>query len=111
MTQKTVQLMLNVRVNGLPVHGARFVFFFSPSILQHSISFALIENYHKFFFIFIQCSKPCGGGDMTRKVICMKDDVVVPASNCDVDSIMFRSEDCNKHPCDDGKYFFRYFSL
>lgn len=42
---------------------------------------------------------------MTRKVICMKDNMTVPTSNCDVDSIMFGAEECNKHPCGDGKYF------
>ncbi|XP_044011690.1 papilin isoform X3 [Aphidius gifuensis] len=46
-----------------------------------------------------KCSKLCGGGDMTRKVICMKDNMTVPTSNCDADTIMFGSEECNKHPC------------
>ena len=51
----------------------------------------------------LQCSKPCGGGDMTRKVICMKDNVTVPTSSCDVESIMFGKDSCNIQPCGEGK--------
>ncbi|XP_074105077.1 proteoglycan-like sulfated glycoprotein papilin isoform X3 [Cotesia typhae] len=46
-----------------------------------------------------KCSKPCGGGDMIRKVICLKDGMITSTSNCDENSIMFSSEECNKHPC------------
>lgn len=40
---------------------------------------------------------------MTRKVICLKDGMITSSSNCDEDSIMFSSEECNKHPCGKGK--------
>lgn len=51
----------------------------------------------------LQCSKPCDGGDMMRKVICMKDNKTVPVSQCDADSIMFSTEKCNDQPCEEGK--------
>ncbi|XP_034936854.1 papilin isoform X2 [Chelonus insularis] len=50
-----------------------------------------------------KCSKPCGGGDMTRKVICMKNNMSVSVSECDEDSIMFSTEECNKHPCSEDE--------
>ncbi|XP_015589222.1 papilin isoform X3 [Cephus cinctus] len=50
-----------------------------------------------------KCTKPCGGGDMARKVICMKGDIKVPASNCDSGSILFSQEDCNTHPCEEDE--------
>lgn len=61
-----------------------------------------------------QCSKPCGGGSMNRKVICMKDNVTAPASDCDPSAIMFSLEDCNKQPCEEGNtrsilYYIRCF--
>lgn len=33
----------------------------------------------------------------------MKDEMTVPTSNCDVESIMFGKESCNEHPCGEGK--------
>ncbi|XP_011689368.1 PREDICTED: papilin isoform X5 [Wasmannia auropunctata] len=49
-----------------------------------------------------KCSKPCGGGDMTRKVICMKDNKTVPVSQCNADNIIFSTEKCNDQPCEEG---------
>ncbi|CAL1675129.1 unnamed protein product [Lasius platythorax] len=49
-----------------------------------------------------ECSKPCGGGDMTRKVICMKDNKTVSVNQCDADTIMFSTEECNDQPCEEG---------
>ncbi|XP_019882164.2 papilin isoform X4 [Camponotus floridanus] len=49
-----------------------------------------------------KCSKPCGGGDMIRKVICMRDNKTAPISQCDADSIMFSTEKCNDQPCEEG---------
>ncbi|XP_072747679.1 papilin isoform X3 [Anoplolepis gracilipes] len=49
-----------------------------------------------------KCSKPCDGGDMTRKVICMKDNKTVSVSQCDADTIMFSTEKCNDQPCEEG---------
>ncbi|XP_054258197.1 papilin isoform X2 [Macrosteles quadrilineatus] len=45
------------------------------------------------------CSKPCGGGQRTRKVLCMLNNVTVPATQCDVNLLLFASEDCNNIPC------------
>lgn len=50
----------------------------------------------------LQCSKSCDGGDMTRKVICMKDNKTVPVSQCNADNIMFSTEKCNDEPCEEG---------
>ncbi|XP_077270107.1 proteoglycan-like sulfated glycoprotein papilin isoform X5 [Temnothorax americanus] len=50
-----------------------------------------------------KCSKPCGGGDMTRKVICMSENKTVPVSQCNADDIMFSTEKCNDEPCEEGK--------
>ncbi|XP_036145237.1 papilin isoform X3 [Monomorium pharaonis] len=49
-----------------------------------------------------KCSKPCDGGDMTRKVICMKDNKTVPVSQCNADDIIFSTEKCNDQPCEEG---------
>ncbi|XP_035723305.1 papilin-like isoform X5 [Vespa mandarinia] len=46
-----------------------------------------------------KCTKPCGGGDMSRKVICMKDNATASLDNCDISTIMFAKESCNEHPC------------
>ncbi|RLU15132.1 hypothetical protein DMN91_013019 [Ooceraea biroi] len=50
-----------------------------------------------------KCSQPCDGGDMTRKVICMKDNKTVSVSQCDADTIMFSTEKCNDEPCEEGQ--------
>lgn len=47
------------------------------------------------------CSKKCGGGKRTRKVICLADGNSVAPSKCGEDTIAFSSEDCNKQPCID----------
>ncbi|KAL6256089.1 hypothetical protein P5V15_013324, partial [Pogonomyrmex californicus] len=49
-----------------------------------------------------KCSKPCGGGDMTRKVICMKDNKTVPVTQCNANTIIFSTEKCNDQPCEEG---------
>ncbi|XP_011062335.1 PREDICTED: papilin [Acromyrmex echinatior] len=49
-----------------------------------------------------KCSKPCDGGDMTRKVICMKDNKTVPVNQCNADNIIFSTEKCNDQPCEEG---------
>lgn len=41
---------------------------------------------------------------MTRKVICMKDNKTVSVSQCDADTIMFSTEECNDQPCEEGKF-------
>ncbi|XP_019769290.2 papilin isoform X1 [Dendroctonus ponderosae] len=46
-----------------------------------------------------ECSKPCGVGERTKKVVCIKANEVVDVSHCDADKIIFGQEDCNKQPC------------
>jgi hypothetical protein len=46
-----------------------------------------------------ECSKPCGGGERTKKVVCLKDLQVVDADECGPDNIIFGREECNTHPC------------
>jgi len=50
-----------------------------------------------------QCSKPCGGGVMSRKVLCFIDNRTVDANNCDPSLIHFSSETCNNNPCSKGE--------
>lgn len=45
------------------------------------------------------CSKKCGGGKRTRKVLCIADGNAVAPTKCGEDTIAFSSEDCNKEPC------------
>uniref|UniRef100_A0A453YPP4 Papilin n=1 Tax=Anopheles gambiae TaxID=7165 RepID=A0A453YPP4_ANOGA len=45
------------------------------------------------------CDKGCGGGVMSRKVLCLANGTVVPETNCDVDKIQLATESCNKHDC------------
>lgn len=45
------------------------------------------------------CSKSCGGGKRSRKVLCIADGVPAGPEKCGEDSIVFSSEDCNKQPC------------
>lgn len=47
----------------------------------------------------MQCSKPCGGGEKSRKVLCIANGEAVDAKKCDEDSIAFSNEECNKEPC------------
>lgn len=49
-----------------------------------------------------QCSKPCGGGQRSRKVLCMLNNETVPALQCDLNDILFGNEDCNNNPCGTG---------
>lgn len=49
------------------------------------------------------CDKECGGGQRTRKVLCLSNGKSVPETQCDEETIEFGSEECNKAPCgDDG---------
>ena len=63
-----------------------------------------------------QCSKPCGGGVMSRKVLCFIDNRTVDANNCDPSLIHFSSETCNNNPCSRGEscfkhHIFKFFTL
>jgi hypothetical protein len=53
-----------------------------------------------------ECSKPCGGGERTKKVVCLKDLQVVDADECGPENIIFGREECNTHPCSEGRYCF-----
>ncbi|XP_060520392.1 papilin isoform X2 [Cylas formicarius] len=50
---------------------------------------------------FGECSKPCGGGEKSRKVVCIKGNEVVDISHCAPEDIIFGNEDCNSQPCSD----------
>ncbi|XP_035782943.1 papilin-like isoform X2 [Anopheles albimanus] len=45
------------------------------------------------------CTKSCGGGLKSRKVICIANETVVPETNCNVDNIQLTTESCNANPC------------
>lgn len=49
------------------------------------------------------CSKKCGGGLRTRKVLCLLDGVAVKDSQCSEDTIEFSSEECNKNACSEDE--------
>lgn len=49
------------------------------------------------------CSKKCGGGLRTRKVLCLLDGVAVKDSQCSEDNIEFSSEECNKEACSEDE--------
>ncbi|XP_038104409.1 papilin isoform X3 [Culex quinquefasciatus] len=46
-----------------------------------------------------ECSKECGGGLQSRKVLCIANGTVVAETNCKVDTIELSTESCNKHDC------------
>lgn len=46
-----------------------------------------------------ECSKECGGGEHSRKVLCIANGEAVSAKSCGEDTIEFASEECNKQPC------------
>ncbi|XP_076259164.1 proteoglycan-like sulfated glycoprotein papilin isoform X9 [Rhynchophorus ferrugineus] len=46
-----------------------------------------------------ECSKECGGGERTKKVVCIKENVVVDVSHCNEENIIFSKENCNLEPC------------
>lgn len=50
-----------------------------------------------------KCSKTCGGGEKTRKVLCIANGEEVAAKKCNEDSIAFAREECNKEPCVDDE--------
>ncbi|XP_021693567.1 papilin isoform X5 [Aedes aegypti] len=49
------------------------------------------------------CSKACGGGFMSRKVLCIANGSVVAETNCKVDTIELSTESCNSHDCTDDE--------
>ena len=51
----------------------------------------------------MQCSKLCGGGEMTRKVLCIMDNQTVPITECDADAVLDSSDSCNKQACGEGE--------
>lgn len=56
-----------------------------------------------YWFYKTQCSKPCGSGEMSRKVFCIIGNKTVDTSQCKPETLLYSSEDCNKHPCGEGK--------
>lgn len=46
-----------------------------------------------------ECDKKCGGGKRTRKVLCIANGVPVKETDCNEDTIEFRTDDCNKDAC------------
>lgn len=46
-----------------------------------------------------ECDKKCGGGKRTRKVLCIANGAPVKETNCNEDTIEFRTDDCNKDAC------------
>lgn len=61
--------------------------------------FFVFFNNKKNFVFALQCTKACGGGQKTRKVLCLQENETVAISNCDGNSVPFSSESCNNHPC------------
>ncbi|XP_058455705.1 papilin isoform X3 [Malaya genurostris] len=49
------------------------------------------------------CSKDCGGGFKSRKVLCIANGTVVAETNCKVDTIELSTESCNSHDCTDDE--------
>lgn len=49
------------------------------------------------------CSVKCGGGQKTRKILCMVDSKVSDSAKCDEEAIEFGSEDCNTEACVDDE--------
>ncbi|XP_058811937.1 papilin isoform X2 [Topomyia yanbarensis] len=49
------------------------------------------------------CSKDCGGGFKSRKVLCIANGTVVAETNCKVDTIELSTESCNGHDCTDDE--------
>nr|XP_029723407.1 papilin-like isoform X4 [Aedes albopictus] len=50
-----------------------------------------------------ECSKACGGGFMSRKVLCIANGSVVAETNCKVDTIELSTESCNSEDCTDDE--------
>lgn len=44
-----------------------------------------------------ECDKPCGGGKITRKILCLTNGV--PGGDCNESTIEFATDECNKEPC------------
>ncbi|XP_055525400.1 papilin isoform X2 [Wyeomyia smithii] len=49
------------------------------------------------------CSKDCGGGFKSRKVLCIANGTVVAETSCKVDTIEMSTESCNSHDCTDDE--------
>lgn len=45
------------------------------------------------------CSKKCGGGEQSRKVLCIADGQSASAKLCEEDKVAFSTNECNKEPC------------
>ncbi|XP_075221688.1 proteoglycan-like sulfated glycoprotein papilin isoform X2 [Lycorma delicatula] len=45
------------------------------------------------------CSKPCGGGLKSRKVLCLLENKTAEATSCDAHLIPFSNDPCNNKPC------------
>ncbi|XP_076354138.1 papilin-like [Tachypleus tridentatus] len=50
-----------------------------------------------------RCSVPCGGGERTRKILCISEDDVVSSKNCDASLRPYDKEPCKMHPCDEDE--------
>lgn len=50
-----------------------------------------------------QCSKECGGGEKTRKVICLKEEKVVLSDQCNYKTKLEETETCMSMSCKEGK--------
>ncbi|CAH0551174.1 unnamed protein product, partial [Brassicogethes aeneus] len=46
-----------------------------------------------------ECSKSCGGGEKTQKVVCIKNNEVVDTQECKLEKILFSTIECNTHAC------------
>lgn len=49
------------------------------------------------------CSVKCGGGQKSRKILCLVDNKPADSAKCDAESIEFGSEDCNMEACVDDE--------
>ncbi|XP_042901645.1 papilin isoform X2 [Parasteatoda tepidariorum] len=50
-----------------------------------------------------RCSVPCGGGQQTRKVMCLSENKAVPHDECNIQQQPFDFQVCNMHPCDEDE--------
>lgn len=49
------------------------------------------------------CTKNCGGGEMTRKILCIAKEELVPVTQCDQETIEFATTACNAQECEDDQ--------
>ncbi|XP_014217269.1 papilin isoform X2 [Copidosoma floridanum] len=50
-----------------------------------------------------KCSKPCGGGENTRRVVCLRDNKIVSSNECDYKTIMEETKSCNPLACEEDQ--------